>query len=51
VINGSLLAANVAALGYFMMDSSYATGISMLAATSTMSTLMGVSLYSDSNSV
>jgi hypothetical protein len=43
VINGSLLAANVGALAYFMMNHNYSTGISMLAATSSMSTLMGVS--------
>ena len=44
LINGSLLAANVGALAYFMTDPGYSSGISMLAATSTMSTLMGVTL-------
>ena len=43
IINGSMLAANVGAMAYFMTEPSYAAGISMLAATSTMSTLMGVS--------
>ena len=41
-INGSLLAANIGALGYFMTDPGYSSGIAMLAATSSMSTLMGV---------
>ena len=43
MINGSLLAANIGAMGYFLTDPAYAAGISMLAATSAMSTLMGVS--------
>ncbi len=44
MINGSLLAANIGAMGYFLTDPAYASGISMLGATSAMSTLMGVSI-------
>jgi NAD(P) transhydrogenase len=43
VINGGLMAANVASLGIFLMDPTYVTGISCLGATSAMSALMGVS--------
>ena len=37
------MAANVGAMGYFLMEPSFASGITMLGATSTMSAIMGVS--------
>lgn len=43
-INGGLMAANVGAMGYFLMDPSYTSGIACLGATSTMSAIMGVTL-------
>merc|ERR1712158_7248 len=43
-LNGGLLAANVGAMGYFLMDPSFGVGISMLGATATMSSIMGVTL-------
>jgi len=43
-INGALMAANVGAMGMFLVDPTYNVGISMLAATSLMSATMGVSL-------
>jgi NAD(P) transhydrogenase len=43
-LNGGLLAANVGAMGYFLMDPSFNAGISMLGATATMSSIMGVTL-------
>ena len=39
------MAANVGAMGYFLMEPSFASGITMLGATSAMSALMGVSLF------
>merc|ERR1712029_815684 len=41
-INGGLLAANVGAMGYFLMDPSFPAGISMLGTTATLSSVMGV---------
>merc|ERR1712226_479423 len=43
-LNGGLLAANIGAMGYFLMDPSFNAGISMLGATATMSSIMGVTL-------
>ena len=43
-LNGGLLAANAGAMGYFLMDPSFNAGISMLGATATMSSIMGVTL-------
>merc|ERR1712226_1681943 len=43
-LNSGLLAANVGAMGYFLMDPSFNAGISMLGATATMSSIMGVTL-------
>ena len=43
-INGSLAAANVAAMAYFLMSPSYNVGLSMLGSTASMSAIMGVTL-------
>merc|ERR1712088_233300 len=43
-INGGLLAANVGAMGYFLMDPSFTAGISMLGTTAALSSVMGVTL-------
>ncbi|XP_053630194.1 NAD(P) transhydrogenase, mitochondrial-like isoform X1 [Cherax quadricarinatus] len=43
-LNAGLLAANVGAMGYYMVDPSLTVGLSMLGATTTMSALMGVTL-------
>merc|ERR1712045_107987 len=43
-LNGGLLAANVGAMGYFLMDPSFTAGISMLGTTATLSSVMGVTL-------
>merc|ERR1712165_197601 len=43
-LNGGLLAANVGAMGYFLMDPSFGVGISMLGTTATLSSIMGVTL-------
>merc|ERR1712158_194035 len=43
-LNGGLLAENIGAMGYFLMDPSFNAGISMLGATATMSSIMGVTL-------
>lgn len=44
LINGGLLAGNVAAMGMFYLDQSMASGLGLLGATSLMSTVMGVTL-------
>ena len=44
-INGALMAANVGAMGMFLVDPTFNVGISMLTATSLMSATMGVSFY------
>jgi len=43
-LNASLLAANVGAMGYFLMDPSLGVGIAMLGTTATLSGVMGVTL-------
>ncbi|KAK7073719.1 hypothetical protein SK128_014375 [Halocaridina rubra] len=43
-LNASLLAANVGAMAYYFIDPSMTAGLSMLGATTTMSTIMGVTL-------
>lgn len=43
-LNSGLLAANVGAMAYYMMDSSLVGGLSMLGATTAMSAIMGVTL-------
>jgi len=43
-LNSGLLAANVGAMGYFLMDPSFTAGISMLGTTATLSSVMGVTL-------
>merc|ERR1711863_163217 len=43
-LNGSLGLANVAAMGYFLMDPSFGVGISMLGTTAALSSVMGVTL-------
>merc|ERR1712038_418787 len=43
-LNGGLLAANVGAMGYFLMDPSFGVGISMLGTTAALSSIMGVTL-------
>merc|ERR1712088_301192 len=43
-LNGSLLAGNVAAMAYFLMDPSYNVGLSMLGTTAGLSSVMGVTL-------
>lgn len=43
-LNGGLLAANVGAMGYFLMDPSFGVGISMLGTTAALSSVMGVTL-------
>lgn len=43
-LNASLMAANVGAMGYFLMDPSFNVGISMLGTTSALSAIMGVTL-------
>jgi len=43
-LNGSLMAANVGAMGYFLMDPSFNAGISMLGTTAALSSVMGVTL-------
>jgi len=43
-LNGGLLAANVGAMGYFLMDPSFTAGISMLGTTAALSSVMGVTL-------
>merc|ERR1719430_1825084 len=43
-LNAGLLAANVGAMGYFLMDPSFTAGISMLGTTATLSSVMGVTL-------
>merc|ERR1719251_660932 len=42
--NAGLLAANVGAMGYFLYDPSFNTGIAMLGTTATLSGVMGVTL-------
>lgn len=43
-LNGSMLAANAGAYGYFMMDHSFNSGMTMLGATTSLSSIMGVTL-------
>merc|ERR1712168_978227 len=43
-LNAGLLAANVGAMGYFLVDPSMTTGLAMLGTTATLSGLMGVTL-------
>ena len=43
-LNGSLAAANVAAMAYFLMNPSYNVGLSMLGTTASLSAIMGVTL-------
>jgi len=43
-LNGSLMAANIGAMGYFLMDPSFGVGISMLGTTAALSSVMGVTL-------
>lgn len=44
VLNGSLAAANLAALGMYLSSNDYGTGLGLLAATSGLSSIMGVTL-------
>jgi len=44
VMNASLLAANVGAMGYFLVDPTMTTGLAMLGTTATLSGVMGVTL-------
>jgi len=43
-LNGGLLAGNVGAMAYFLMDPSFNAGISMLGTTAALSSVMGVTL-------
>jgi len=43
-LNASLLAANVGAMGYFLVSPDYNVGLSMLGTTSSLSAIMGVTL-------
>jgi NAD(P) transhydrogenase len=43
-LNGTLMASNIGAMGYFLMDPTYNVGISMLGTTSALSAIMGVTL-------
>merc|ERR1712004_572411 len=43
-LNGSLLAANVGAMGYFLASPDYNVGLSMLGTTSSLSAIMGITL-------
>lgn len=43
-LNSGLLAANIAAMGYFLADPNFNVGISMLGTTSALSAVMGVTL-------
>lgn len=43
-LNASLLAANIAAMGYFFTDPSLTSGLAMLGAASGLSATMGVTL-------
>lgn len=43
-MNMGMLASNIGAYGYFMMDNAYASGLSMLGITTTLSSAMGVTL-------
>jgi len=43
-LNGGLLAANAAAMGYYLMDPSFGVGMSMLGTTATLSGIMGITL-------
>ncbi|GFN92167.1 NAD(P) transhydrogenase, mitochondrial [Plakobranchus ocellatus] len=44
VLNSSMALANVGAMGYFMMDNSPTVGLSMLGATTALSSIMGITL-------
>jgi len=44
VLNASLLAANVGAMGYFLVDPTLGVGIAMLGTTATLSGVMGITL-------
>jgi len=43
-LNSGLLAANIGAMGYFLVDPSFTAGISMLGTTAALSSVMGVTL-------
>merc|ERR1719411_1219521 len=43
-LNAGLMAANVGAMGYFLYDPSFTTGLAMLGTTTALSSVMGVSL-------
>ncbi len=43
-MNASLMAANVAAMGYYMMSNDPVAGLACLATTTTLSSVMGVTL-------
>lgn len=43
-MNAGMLLSNIGAYGYFMMDNAYASGLAMLSATTTLSSIMGVTL-------
>ena len=43
-LNAGLLAANVGAMGYFLVDPSLSVGLAMLGTTATLSGVMGVTL-------
>ncbi|WAR17129.1 NNTM-like protein [Mya arenaria] len=44
LMNGGMMATNIGAYGYFMMDSAYSAGLAALATTTTLSSVMGVTL-------
>ena len=44
MLNASLMAANVAAMGYFLYDPSFMAGMTCLATTGTLSSVMGLTL-------
>lgn len=44
IMNLGLLLSNIGAMGWFMIDKNYEVGLSMLAATSSLSAVMGVTL-------
>lgn len=44
LMNGGMMATNIGAYGYFMMDNAYASGLSMLGITTGLSSALGVTL-------
>lgn len=44
LMNGGMMTANIGAYGYFMMDPAYLSGLQALGATTTLSSIMGVTL-------